>query len=204
MSVECGSNRVPLTVFEPAVNDSNEKESRYEVHRRFDRMARLVGEPALQRLFSAHVMVLGLGGVGSFAAESLVRSGFGRVTLVDFDKVCVTNANRQLQAIKGNIGRSKAVTLAERLCLINPEASVQPIVQFYSVATSVELLSLNPDYIVDAIDNMTAKCHLLATCRARSIPVVTSLGAAGRLDPSRNCARRPRAHQTRPDGASHS
>lgn len=171
IALQCGSNGFA------------EKESRYETHRRFDRMARLVGEPALERLFRAHVMVIGLGGVGSFAAESLVRSGVGRVTLVHFDKVCVTNANRQLQALNGNIGRPKAEALAERLRLINSQAIVEPIIEFYSAATSEELLLLNPSYIVDAIDNLTAKCHLLATCRARKFPLVTALGAAGRIDP---------------------
>ena len=159
-------------------------ESDYETHRRFDRMARLIGEPALEKLFRSHVMVIGIGGVGSFAAESLVRSGVGRVTLVDFDRVCITNSNRQLQAIKGNVGRLKADTLAERLQLVNPKAIIEPIPLFYSEQTSDELLDRQPEFVVDAIDNLTAKCHLLATCRARSIPVVTSLGAAGRADPS--------------------
>jgi len=159
-------------------------ESDYETHRRFDRMARLIGEPALEKLFRSHVMVIGIGGVGSFAAESLVRSGVGHVTLVDFDKVCITNSNRQLQAINGNVGRLKADTLAERLQLVNPKAVVEPVPLFYSEQTSDELLDRQPEFVVDAIDNLTAKCHLLATCRARSIPVVTSLGAAGRADPS--------------------
>lgn len=160
------------------------EESDYETHRRFDRMARLIGEPALEKLFRSHVMVIGIGGVGSFAAESLVRSGVGRVSLVDFDRVCITNSNRQLQALSGNVGRPKSETLAERLRLVNPEATVEAIPLFYSEQTSVELLGRQPEFVVDAIDNLTAKCHLLATCRARSIPVVTSLGAAGRADPS--------------------
>jgi tRNA threonylcarbamoyladenosine dehydratase len=159
-------------------------ELHYELHRRFDRMARLIGEPALERLFRSHVMVIGLGGVGSFAAEALVRSGVGRITLVDFDKVCVTNANRQLHAIKGNIGRHKAQALAERLRLINPQATIIPVIKFYAEATSEELLSMGSCFIVDAIDNLTAKCHLLNVCRSRSIPLISALGAAGRIDPS--------------------
>ncbi len=159
-------------------------ELHYELHRRFDRMARLIGEPALERLFQSHVMVIGLGGVGSFAAEALVRSGVGRVTLVDFDRVCVTNANRQLQAIKGNIGRHKAETLAERMRLINPQAAIEPVIKFYEDATSEELLSLGPSFIIDAIDNLTAKCHLLNVCQRRSIRLISALGAAGRIDPS--------------------
>jgi len=183
MSAQFEPSIVPVSAVNREARCSNGSESTYEVHRRFDRMARLVGEPALERLFRSHVMIIGLGGVGSFAAESLVRSGVGHVTLVDFDRVCVTNCNRQLQAIKGNVGRSKVESLAERLCLINPQARVDSVVKFYSEATSEELLALTPDYVVDAIDNLTAKSHLLATCRARSIPLVTSLGAAGRIDP---------------------
>lgn len=167
---------------EPRPGDADE--TAYQLHRRFDRLARLVGEAAVELLFRSHVMVIGLGGVGSFAAESLVRSGVGRVSLVDFDRVCVTNSNRQLQAVRGNIGLGKAATLAERMRLINPQATAEPIAKFYSVSTSDELIALAPDFIVDAIDNMTAKCHLLATCRARRIPVVSSLGASGRIDPS--------------------
>jgi tRNA A37 threonylcarbamoyladenosine dehydratase len=156
----------------------------YETHRRFDRMARLIGEPALEVLFRSHVMVIGLGGVGSFAAESLVRSGVGQVSVVDFDKVCVTNANRQLQAVNTNIGRSKAESLAERLRLINPSACINVVQEFYSELTAEQLLNPRPAFVVDAIDNITAKCHLLATCRARAIPIVSSLGAAGRIDPT--------------------
>ena len=183
MSAQFEPSIVPVSAVNREARGQSGTESAYEVHRRFDRMARLVGEPALERLFRSHVMIIGLGGVGSFAAESLVRSGVGHVTLVDFDRVCVTNCNRQLQAIKGNVGRSKVESLAERLCLINPQARVDSVVKFYSEATSEELLALTPDYVVDAIDNLTAKSHLLATCRARSIPLVTSLGAAGRIDP---------------------
>lgn len=160
------------------------EETSYQLHRRFDRMARLVGEPSLERLFRSHVMVIGLGGVGGFAAESLVRSGVGRVSLVDFDRVCVTNSNRQLQAISGNVGRGKATTLADRMRLINPQAHIESIAKFYSASTADELMSTTPDYVVDAIDNLTAKCHLLATCRRLAIPIVSSLGAAGRVDPT--------------------
>jgi tRNA threonylcarbamoyladenosine dehydratase len=159
-------------------------ETPYQFHRRFDRVARLLGEANLERLFRSHVMVIGLGGVGSFAAEALVRSGVGRVSLVDFDRVCVTNSNRQIQALQGNEGRSKVLVLAERMRLINPQATIEPIQKFYAAATSDELMTLAPNYVVDAIDNLTAKCHLLATCRALHVPVTTSLGAAGRIDPT--------------------
>ena len=159
-------------------------ETPYRLHRRFDRMGRLVGDAGMQRLFDSHVMVIGLGGVGSFAVESLARSGVGKLTLVDFDRVCVTNTNRQLQALQGTVGRQKAALLADRVRLINPQSLAEGVAQFYSERTADEILARRPDYIVDAIDNVTAKCHLLATCKARGIPVVTCLGAAGRWDPT--------------------
>src|ERR1700733_6895511 len=90
-------------------------ETRYVLHRRFDRMGRLVGDQNMEKLFGAHVMVSGLGGVGSWAAESLARSGIGRLTLVDFDEICITNANRQLHALQGLVGQKKAKVMAERL-----------------------------------------------------------------------------------------
>jgi tRNA A37 threonylcarbamoyladenosine dehydratase len=170
----------------PPVVDEHETE--YRLHRRFDRIGRLVGDGAMSRLFGAHVLVVGLGGVGSFAVEALVRSGIGRLTLVDFDKVCVTNTNRQLQALSSNVARGKAQLLAERARLINPQCDARPVPLFYSDRTALEILGERgerPDFVVDAIDNVTAKCHLLATCRARGLPVVSSTGASGRMDPTR-------------------
>jgi tRNA threonylcarbamoyladenosine dehydratase len=161
-----------------------EGETAYRLHRRFDRIGRLVGDAGMERLLHAHVMVVGLGGVGSFAVEALARSGIGRLTLVDFDRVCVTNSNRQLQAVQGAIAKPKATVLAERVKLINPQAQPDPRSVFYSERTSDELLALQPDFVVDAIDNVTAKCHLLAACKRRGLPVVSSTGASGRMDPT--------------------
>lgn len=161
-----------------------EHEDEYRLHRRFDRLGRLVGDEAMRALFDAHVVVFGLGGVGSWAAESLARSGVGRLTLVDFDKVCVTNSNRQLPALRSTVGRPKAEVLAERLREVNPQARIEGVPRFYSEATSEELLAGEPDFVLDAIDNFTAKCHLLSTCLDRGLPVVTSTGAAGRMDPT--------------------
>jgi tRNA threonylcarbamoyladenosine dehydratase len=159
-------------------------EDEYKLHRRFDRMGRLVGDDAMKRLFASKVMIVGLGGVGSFVAESLSRSGVGRLQLVDFDKVCVTNTNRQLQAMKGTIGKHKANVLAERLRAINPQAEVMPITRFYDKESAEELLATRPDFIVDCIDNITAKCHLLANARQKGVRVVSSMGASGRMDPT--------------------
>jgi tRNA A37 threonylcarbamoyladenosine dehydratase len=163
---------------------SDEGETAYRLHRRFDRIGRLAGDQGMARLFGAHVAVIGLGGVGSFAVEALARSGIGRLTLVDFDRVCVTNSNRQLQAVQGAIAKPKATALAERARLINPQARVEPVMQFYSARTADEILGARPDWVVDAIDNVTAKCHLIASCKQRSINVVTSTGASGRWDPT--------------------
>jgi tRNA A37 threonylcarbamoyladenosine dehydratase len=169
----------------PEAEGADEGETRYRLHRRFDRIGRLVGDRGMARLFGARVTVIGLGGVGSFAVEALARSGIGHLRLVDFDRVCVTNSNRQLQALSGTIARRKAQVLAERLRQVNPQINAEAVSQFYSARTADEILSGPPDFVIDAIDNVTAKCHLLATCRARDIPVVSSMGASGRLDPTR-------------------
>lgn len=157
----------------------------YRLHRRFDRFARLTGDQGMERLMNSFVIVFGLGGVGSYAAEALCRSGIGKLRIVDFDDVCVTNTNRQLHALKGNIGKPKSSLTADRLRLINPMADIDDRQVFYQAETSESLLDGNPDYVIDAIDQFTAKCHLLATCKARGIPVISSMGAAGRMDPTR-------------------
>ena len=155
----------------------------YILHRRFDRMGRLIGDDAMTRLFKSHVMIIGLGGVGSWAAESLARSGVGRLTLVDFDEVCITNTNRQIHALTGLVGQKKAAVLAERIQKINPQAQVEGVPLFYSRETSDEILARQPDIILDCIDNLTAKCHLIFRCREHSIPLIVSAGSAAKLDP---------------------
>lgn len=156
----------------------------FRLHRRFDRAARLIGPEAIARLASRTVTIFGVGGVGSFAAEALARSGVGRLILVDFDRICVTNANRQLHAVKGTFGKSKTDVMAERLRAINPDAVIEARKEFYAARTSAQLLCPEPDLVVDAIDNMTAKLHLLATCVRDRLRVVSSMGAAARLDPT--------------------
>ncbi len=162
-----------------------EKVEPYKTHRRFDRAARLLGEAGMQRLSEARVLIVGLGGVGGFAAEALARTAVGTLVLVDFDLVCVTNTNRQLHAMRGNIGRPKTDVMAERLRLIHPMGTIESRVEFYTRETSDALLSPPVDYVVDAIDNLSAKADLLATCRCRGIPVVSAMGAAARIDPTR-------------------
>lgn len=173
-----------LSLRREARAEPEQDEEAYRLHRRFDRMGRLVGDAAMRKLLGSHVMVIGLGGVGSWAAEALARSGVGRLSLVDFDLVCVTNANRQLHALRGTTGKQKAIVMAERLRSIHPTCAIEPICSFYEAQTSDELLDRGPDLIIDAIDNLTAKAHLIATCRARELPLIVSGGASGRLDPT--------------------
>lgn len=151
---------------------------------RFHRSERLLGSDTMVGLKATHVMVIGLGGVGSWAAEMLLRTGIGRMSLVDFDKVCVTNTNRQLHATRATVGDYKAEALSERLRVINPAADIEPIVRFYNPESEDDILGRSPDLVLDCIDNLTAKCHLLAKCVERGIPVISSMGAAARIDPT--------------------
>lgn len=175
----------PLPMIDSSAREVDAPNHHPRLHRRFDRAARLFTEPGLHRLMEARVLVIGMGGVGSFAAESLARSAVGELVLIDFDDVCVTNANRQLHALRGNIGKAKVDVMAERLRGVNPTAIVTPVRRFYDADSSDELLSGRIDFVVDAIDNLTAKAHLVARCLSRSIPLVSSMGAAARLDPTR-------------------
>ena len=156
----------------------------FRLSRRWDRTGRLLGDEAMERLARARVIVFGLGGVGSYAVEGLVRSGIGQLTLVDFDEVCVTNLNRQLHATVRTVGKSKAELMAQRCREVNPDCRVDALAEFYRAETSEHLLQPGWDFVVDAIDNVKAKLHLLHRCVTLGLPVVSSMGAAGRLDPT--------------------
>jgi tRNA threonylcarbamoyladenosine dehydratase len=156
----------------------------FKLHRRFDRTGRLIGDAGMERLANARVAVFGLGGVGSYAVEGLVRSGVGYLKLVDFDVVCVTNSNRQLHATVSTVGKAKAELLAMRCKQINPDVVVESVQDFYRDEVSDQMLQGEWDFVVDAIDNVRAKLHLLNACVQRGIKVVSSMGAAGRLDPT--------------------
>lgn len=151
---------------------------------RFGGIGRLYGLTSLERFARSHVMIIGLGGVGSWTVEALARSGLGAFTLVDLDDLCLTNTNRQIHALTDTIGRSKATVLAERVGLINPEAACTVEQAFYTEKKAAGLLATRPDVVVDAIDSVRPKCHLLATCRAQGLPVIACGGAGGRVDPS--------------------
>jgi tRNA A37 threonylcarbamoyladenosine dehydratase len=150
----------------------------------FSRTEILIGPEGLKTLAGVSVAVFGLGGVGSYAAEALGRAGVGRLTLVDFDKVCISNINRQLHAMSSTVGQGKVKLMAERLRLINPDAEIIEVPEFYTADNSERLLEPGFDYVVDAIDHFTGKVHLIRSCRERGIPVIASMGAAMKLDPT--------------------
>ena len=151
---------------------------------RFSRLELLVGRDGLTRLERASVAVFGLGGVGSYAAEALVRGGVGRLTLIDFDTIDITNLNRQLHALDGTVGRAKAQVMAERCRSINPAARIEALQAFYAADNSAELLGRGYDFVLDCIDHISAKLHLIETCLAQGLPVIASMGAANKLDPT--------------------
>jgi len=151
---------------------------------RFGGIARLYGQAALERFHRARVAVIGVGGVGSWAVESLARSGVGKLTVVDLDEICVTNVNRQLHAMDGQIGRQKTEAMAERVRAIHPAAEVQIIPKFFNASTAAEILDEGFDAVIDAIDSIRHKALLLAECHKRGIFTVTCGGAGGRRDPT--------------------
>ncbi len=151
---------------------------------RFSRMKLLVGAAGMKNLKSARIAIFGIGGVGSYAAEALARAGVGHLTLIDFDEICVTNVNRQIHALTGTIGQKKVEAMAERCRQINPNALVVPIHRFYDAEASDELLGSGYDYVLDCIDHITAKLHLLESCVQRKLPIISSMGAANKVDPT--------------------
>lgn len=151
---------------------------------RFSGLARLYGTAALIKLRRAHVAVIGIGGVGSWTAEALARSGVGELTLIDLDEICVTNINRQVPALTGQLGRLKVAAMAERLRLINPELVVHEEVTFFTEATAERLLSPRYDCLVDGIDDARLKALLIASCRDRSLPLIVAGGAGGKSNPA--------------------
>jgi len=152
---------------------------------RFSRMELLVGSDGLKQLNQASVAVFGVGGVGSYAVEALARAGVGRLTLVDFDDICITNCNRQLHATSTTIGQVKVDEMARRCREINPDIEAEPLKAFYGAETSEELLGRGYDYVLDCIDHITGKLHLIESCKKQGLPIISSMGAANKLDPTK-------------------
>lgn len=153
--------------------------------RRFGGIARLYGDVGLQRICAAHVCVIGIGGVGSWAAESLARSAVGEITLIDMDIVAESNINRQLLATTASIGRDKGLVMRDRINDINPMCRVNVVDEFISRDNLNKLISGDFDYVVDCIDDFRTKAALIHHCKANKIKILTTGGAGGQVDPSK-------------------
>ncbi|KAF6510151.1 CsdL protein of the HesA/MoeB/ThiF family part of the CsdA-E-L sulfur transfer pathway [Geobacillus stearothermophilus] len=151
----------------------------------FSRNELAIGPEGLERLKNATVAVLGVGGVGSFAVEALARSGVGRLVLVDRDNVDITNINRQIHALLSTIGRPKVELMKERIADINPACEVIALQMFYTEETYVQFFAYDLDFVIDASDTIVYKVHLMKQCLKRGIPIISSMGAANKMDPTR-------------------
>jgi tRNA A37 threonylcarbamoyladenosine dehydratase len=150
-----------------------------------ERTSLLVGAAGLQKLVNAHVLVVGLGGVGSYAAEAIGRSGVGKMTIIDGDTVDPTNRNRQLQALSTTHGQNKARLMAERLKQINPEIELNVIDEFKDPDAMKEFMKQKFSYVIDAIDSISPKLYLLQTAYYNNQRIISSMGAGGKMDPTR-------------------
>lgn len=159
-------------------------EASVDFERRFGGIARVYGADALALFRDLHVCVVGIGGVGSWAVEALARSGVGRLTLIDDDTVCLSNANRQIHALTEHDGRPKVEVMAERVHGINPDCRVAAVRDFLTLETLERYLAPGYDYVVDAIDSIKFKAAMIAFCRRRKLPIVATGGAGGMTDPT--------------------
>lgn len=151
----------------------------------FSRNELAIGKEGLEAMRKSSVAVLGVGGVGSFAVEALARSGIGRIVMIDKDVVDITNINRQIHALLTTIGQSKVQLMRERIKLINPECEAIALDMFYTEETCERLFAYPLDYVLDASDTITYKIHIIKECLKRGIPIVSSMGAANKMDPTR-------------------
>ncbi|MFE6167660.1 tRNA threonylcarbamoyladenosine dehydratase [Viridibacillus arvi] len=151
----------------------------------FSRNELAIGTDGIDKLKNTTVAILGIGGVGSFAAEACARSGVGRIILVDKDDVDITNINRQLVAYMSTIGRSKSAVMKERIADINPDCEVIDLHMFYTEETYEKFFSYEPDYVIDASDTVIYKIHIMKECLKRGVKIIASMGAANKMDPTR-------------------
>lgn len=150
----------------------------------FSRTELLIGQEGVETLKNSKVVIFGVGGVGSYAAEALVRVGIGSFKLVDFDEICLTNINRQLHALRSTVGKPKVEVMKERMLDINPKAEIEIFQFFYSEEDADTFLADKPDYVLDAIDTVKSKVSLAKECLQREIPLISCMGAGNRLDAS--------------------
>lgn len=169
----------PALISDTADND-------IDFDRRFGGIARLYGDAALERFRAAHICVIGVGGVGSWAVEALVRSAIGRITMIDLDNVAESNVNRQIHALTPTLGKAKVTALAERIEQINPYCQVTEVEDFITPDNLDQMIGIGRyDYVIDAIDSVNAKTALIAYCRENGIKLITIGGAGGQVDPTR-------------------
>lgn len=154
-----------------------------EHQRRFAGAEKIYGETAFRQFSRSHVMVIGVGGVGSWAVEALARSGVGKITLVDMDVVAESNINRQLPALNSTLGQDKIAVLAQRCRDIHPDIEIHCVDDYLTPENVAELLACRPDVVLDCIDDVKAKLALILHCRFHKIPLIVSGGAGGKLDP---------------------
>lgn len=151
----------------------------------FSRTELAIGPEGLEIMKNSTVAVLGIGGVGGMAVEALARTGIGRLILIDKDSVDITNVNRQIHALTTTVGQKKAELMVDRVKLINPECEAIALNMFYTEETYEKLFKLKPDYVLDASDTIIYKVHLIKECLSRGIPMISSMGAANKMDPTR-------------------
>ncbi|MEG0050599.1 MAG: tRNA threonylcarbamoyladenosine dehydratase [Terrisporobacter sp.] len=148
------------------------------------RTSLIVGDEGIEKLNKSNVIIFGVGGVGSFATEALVRAGVGNITIVDFDDVDITNINRQLPALHSTVGKLKVDVMKERLLDINPELNIRTVAKMYNKETTDEILVEDYDYVIDAIDMVTSKILLVEECNKKGLEIVSSMGMGNKLDPT--------------------
>ncbi|MCA1323419.1 tRNA cyclic N6-threonylcarbamoyladenosine(37) synthase TcdA [Herbaspirillum sp. alder98] len=167
------------------MNSSSASLHDIDYERRFGGVARLYGAPALQRFASARVCVVGVGGVGSWIVEALVRSAIGHITMIDLDNLAESNVNRQIHALSDTLGQAKVSALHQRIMQINPTCQVTEVEDFITPDNIEQMIGIGRfDYVVDAIDNVPAKVALIAWCRQHGVPLVTIGSAGGQIDPT--------------------
>ena len=154
-----------------------------EYERRFAGVEKIYGEDAFRQYEHSHVMVIGIGGVGSWAVEALARTGIAELTLIDMDVIAASNINRQLPAMSSTLGREKVEVMAERCYAINPRIKINVVDDYLTPENVKELLANTPDVVLDCIDDVKAKLALMLHCRFNKIPLIVSGGAGGKLDP---------------------
>jgi tRNA A37 threonylcarbamoyladenosine dehydratase len=156
-----------------------------DLQRRFGGISRLYGKNAFTQYTSAHICIIGIGGVGSWAVEALARSGIGQLTLIDMDHIAESNINRQLPALSSTLGKNKIEVMSERILQINPDCRVNPIDDFLSQENIEKYITPEMDFVIDCIDDFRLKAALIHSCKSRKIRLVTTGGAGGKTDPSR-------------------